>query len=259
MASASALASECALMAGSPPGVPLFDPCLAGAPKFEEICPNPLTSGFIYKPNQVKVIGCTGLHITGLRNATKLEIPIYGFKEGPSTCKAKCCECSWPGKTFVASSGRPLSVDWGNNINPRGSTQSGDSSPQGPPLVDYLLTSTSGQSIVDTSLHWAYSLQGYKNYSIAQNGVPIITHLHGGHNDFQYDGNPEFFFMSNSKIVGPEWNKTNLLEPNGRIPWFVYNNSQPAALIWYHDHASWHHKVECVLWNGWFLRDSRCL
>ncbi|MDT4864894.1 hypothetical protein FQZ97_996690 [compost metagenome] len=54
----------------------------------------------------------------------------------------------------------------------------------------------------DPNLHWCYSLHGehsangvdYRNFSIKENGVPISTHLHGGNSDFQFDGNPEFFY-----------------------------------------------------------------
>jgi hypothetical protein len=51
-----------------------------------------------------------------------------------------------------------------------------------------------GLSVVDTSIHWAYSLPGYEKYSIEENGTPIVAHLHGGHSDAPFDGNPEYFF-----------------------------------------------------------------
>jgi FtsP/CotA-like multicopper oxidase with cupredoxin domain len=65
--------------------------------------------------------------------------------------------------------------------------------------------------------------------------VPIIPHVHGGHTDFLYDGNAENFFTAKSAIVGPQW--TGNLLPDGSIPPFAYENSQNAALIWYHDHT----------------------
>jgi hypothetical protein len=116
--------------------------------------------------------------------------------------------------TFETYSYRSLYVDWENDLN-KGS---------------YLLTSMFGESVLDTSLHWAYSLPGYTTYSIEEDGVPMITHVHGGHSDFLFDGAPDAFFSPGMKIVGPFW-------PNGTVPQFVYDNSQPAALNWYHDHT----------------------
>ena len=84
-----------------------------------------------------------------------------------------------------------------------------------------------GRSVIDTSLHWAYSLPGYTDYSIEENGVPIVPHVHGGHTDAIFDGNPEYFFSPRWKNRGPQWvDKT-----------YDYDNSQPAGTIWYHDHA----------------------
>ncbi len=54
-----------------------------------------------------------------------------------------------------------------------------------------------------------------------------MPHLHGGHTDFQYDGNPEFFFSPNWKVKGPQWVSKK----------YIYDNSQPAGNLWYHDHA----------------------
>ncbi len=110
---------------------------------------------------------------------------------------------TWPGRTFEVKSGEPLEVKWENDLK-----------------VDHLLP-------VDTTLHWAYSLPGYEQYTIEKDGVPIVSHLHGGHTDFQFDGNPEFFFSPGYTIRGPQWVDKK----------YVYDNSQPAGNLWYHDHA----------------------
>ena len=90
---------------------------------------------------------------------------------------------------------------------------------------------------IDTSLHWCYSLPGYEKYTIAKNGVPIITHVHGGHTDFPFDGNPEYFYgpklRGNKQVVGPQWNNV----PGGFTTKFRYDNDVPAGNLWYHDHA----------------------
>ena len=62
---------------------------------------------------------------------------------------------------------------------------------------------------------------------IAANGIPIVPHVHGGHTDFQYDGNPEFFFSPGWGVRGPQWVEKK----------YIYDNDQPAGNLWYHDHA----------------------
>ena len=84
-----------------------------------------------------------------------------------------------------------------------------------------------GRPVYDTNLHWAYSLHGYEGFSIERDGVPIVPHVHGGHTDFQFDGNPEFFFSPGWEVRGPQWVEKK----------YVYLNDQPAGNLWYHDHA----------------------
>ena len=93
---------------------------------------------------------------------------------------------TWPGRTFEVQSGVPIEVMWENRLKGKGGN------------LPHLLP-------VDTSLHWAYSLPGYEKYTIANAGVPIVGHLHGGHTDYQFDGNPEFFFSPGWKVRGPQW------------------------------------------------------
>jgi FtsP/CotA-like multicopper oxidase with cupredoxin domain len=118
---------------------------------------------------------------------------------------------TWPGRTFQVQSGEPLEVKWENRLNNQ----------------PYLITGLNGESVVDTSLHWAYSLHGYEGFSIDADGTPIVMHLHGGHTDFQFDGNPEFFFSPGYTIRGPQWVDKK----------YLYDNEQPAGNLWYHDHA----------------------
>ena len=81
------------------------------------------------------------------------------------------------------------------------------------------LEETTTSRILDTSLHWCYSLPGYEKDTIAKNGVPIITHLHGGHTDYQFDGNPEFFYS-------PSGPKAVRRSPVGLCPRRVHNQVQ---------------------------------
>jgi FtsP/CotA-like multicopper oxidase with cupredoxin domain len=169
--------------------------------------PNAADPAFSYKgkKNKYSVEVGPAVQQTGLVDpvtSTPLNTPVFGYGAAGIY--------TWPGKTIFARSGEPVSVFWKNKLT---------DPLTGAPL-DHLLP-------IDTSLHWAYSLPGYENYSIPVNGIPIVAHLHGGHSDFQYDGNPEFFFSPGHMILGPQW-----LEKK-----FVYQNDQPAGTLWYHDHA----------------------
>ena len=183
----------------------LSDPALQ--PKFMEPVPNALHPSFIYDTSKGKIkvgVGPT-VQQTGLADAagTKLWTPLWGYGDKQ--------QFTWPGRTFQVRSGQPLEVTWENGLRD----------------LPYLITNLDGESVVDTSLHWAYSLPGYEDFSIEANGTPIVTHLHGGHSDFFVDGNPEFFFSPGYKIRGPQW----------QVKKYVYQNDQPAGNLWYHDHA----------------------
>ena len=54
-----------------------------------------------------------------------------------------------------------------------------------------------------------------------------LTHTHGGHSGEKFDGNPEYFFTPEFGVTGPQWFSEV----------YEYDNSQPASMIWYHDHA----------------------
>ena len=195
----------------------LSDP--ANQPMFAKEVPDALAPGFIYQTDKKGVykikIG-TSIQNTGLvapDGSTPVPTPVWGY--GAQSDKLY----TWPGRTFEIQSslaGGPLvtEVNWENAL--QGVTQ-------------HLLP-------VDTNLHWCYSLHGYTKNSFAKNGIPIITHLHGGHTDYQFDGNPEFFYapkLKNKQVIGPQWANV----PGGFTERFVYDNAVPAGNLWYHDHA----------------------
>jgi hypothetical protein len=206
-------------------------------PKFNVVVPNALDPGFKYDFDDcgrsdrrrgvsfVAVEACyDDNHITGLINETSpnhdiLTTPIYGFKQTSPTEKV----CTWPGMTFEVEVDQRIYVDWQNGLFPQIIPY-----PEG-----YVIVSQTMSSVVDTSLHWAYGLQNYTQYTIQENGTPIIIHLHGGHSDFVFDGNPEFFFNPSEDILGPQWGVCGIDE----VPVFRYDDDQVAASIWYHDHT----------------------
>ena len=180
----------------------------ASQPKFAEIVPNALDPGFIYNAQKGKAKISVGQAVqeTGLldSNGTRLPTTVWGY--GDDNDKMY----TWPGRTFQMSSNQTLEIKWTNRLG----------------TLPMPVTSF-GRPVIDTSLHWAYSLHGYENYSVEKDGVPIVPHVHGGHTDFQFDGNPEFFFSPGFTLRGPQWVEKK----------YVYKNDQPAGTVWYHDHA----------------------
>ena len=183
----------------------LCDPTVQ--PKFVEYVPNALDPSFIFNTSGggIQVGVNQAIQETGLVGPVGNQLPttVWGYGTGGLY--------TWPGRTFEVQSGAPITVEWQNRLGG----------------LPYPITSLSGMPVLDTSLHWAYSLMGFGQYSYITNGVPIVTHLHGGHSDSIYDGNPEYFFSPNFQIRGPRWVSQE----------YLYKNDQPAGTLWYHDHC----------------------
>ncbi|HEX9666885.1 MAG TPA: multicopper oxidase domain-containing protein, partial [Thermodesulfobacteriota bacterium] len=109
---------------------------------------------------------------------------------------------TYPGPTFVAQKDTPINVLWKNELVE-----------EGVPLPHLLP--------VDTTLHWA-NPAGWP-----ASGVPVVTHLHGGHSESASDGLPEAWFTPGFALTGPDFVKET----------YTYDNDQGAATLWYHDHA----------------------
>jgi len=198
-------------------GVPLItglsDPALQ--PKFVELAINALAPGFIFRPvddddddddngtaskfdiSTRQFSAEVGLVNNGVRLTTNLWG--YGNRNQGFT---------WPGRTFEVTQGTPTYVTWFNGLTKNRRP------------LPHLLP-------VDTSLHWAYSLPGYDQYSIGDNGVPLVPHLHGGNTESASDGLPEAFFSPLWKVKGPQWKKNT----------YTYSNDQAASSLWVHDHC----------------------
>src|SRR5262245_46778184 len=107
-------------------------------------------------------------------------------------------EGTYPGPTFDVRRGEPVTVRWANALAADGQA------------LSHLLP-------VDRSVHIAH----------AKAGVPIVTHLHGGHVESESDGDPEAWFTPGFAERGPAFAKEV----------YRYDNHQEAGTLWYHDHA----------------------
>lgn len=209
----------------------LSDP--AQQPKFAYLVPDALAPGFKFDfrftpgiSHDVKVAMGPAVQQTGLVGpaGNLLSTSVFGYG-GPSS------GYTWPGRTFEVMSGKPLKVRWENK------------------LLDPLTGMPLNHLVpVDTSIHWAFSLPGYMSYSIPEDGVPVVAHLHGGHNTAIYDGNPEYFFSPGWGVRGPRWTSMD----------YLYDNDQPAGNLWYHDHSLGITRLNVYagLAGFYFLRDG---
>jgi spore coat protein A, manganese oxidase len=178
-------------------------------PMFVVDCPNPLDPSLHHhldENNHAHVKMCKNdNHYTGLvdDNNNPLKTSVYGYGEQDQ-------ECTWPGKTFEARVNKEYSITWDNQL----------------PKEKYILTGLNGESVVDTTIHWAYSLHGYEDYTIEKDGTPAVVHVHGSMSASEFDGNPEDFFSPNYEIKGPMYrSNTNRYTPHN------------PKCMWYHDHT----------------------
>ncbi|WP_018478932.1 multicopper oxidase domain-containing protein [Pontibacter roseus] len=109
----------------------------------------------------------------------------------------------YPGPTILTKKDQPIQVKWLNRLVDEG----------GEPLPHLLP--------VDKSIHWA---------NPKGPGVPIVTHLHGGHTESESDGLPGAWYTPYAREKGPYFVKGE------QIP-YHYDNDQTAATLWYHDHT----------------------
>lgn len=111
---------------------------------------------------------------------------------------------TYPGPTILAKKDKAISVKWENKLL------------AGTMPLPHLLP-------IDPTVHWA--LTGEENYQSL--GVPVVTHLHGGHTESASDGLPDAWFTPDFGLKGNDFEKET----------YYYANDQEAATIWYHDHA----------------------
>lgn len=114
----------------------------------------------------------------------------------------------YPGPTILAKKNTPIDIFWRNNL------VNGSNEP-----LPHLLP-------IDPTVHWA--LEDRANWK--QLGVPVVSHLHGGHTESASDGLPDAWFTPGFSLKGHGFIKGDN-EP------YHYDNTQEAATLWYHDHA----------------------
>jgi spore coat protein A len=158
----------------------------------------------------------------------------YGGKvKDPETGEIIANFRSTPGPTFNAVRHIPINVQWVNNLT--GSY----------PIA------------VDPTIHWAnpnkmpMPMPPFPpfppGFPLAQQPVPIVTHLHGGETEPPSDGYPEAWFTAGEAIIGPHFKKSR----------YHYVNDQESTTLWYHDHALGLTRLNVLmgLAGGYIIRD----
>jgi spore coat protein A len=190
-------------MAQAPPM--LLDP--VAHPKFVNPLPNPLHPSFIFAPDST--MGGEDHYEIGIfqfQQSLGLVDPmgnplttwVWGYGKDAATA-------TYPGRTLQVTKDHPVNVLWTNDLLDAA----------GSPL-GHLLP-------VDISVHWSSPMDP----PYPASGVPVVTHLHGGHTESASDGLPEAWFTPGFDQKGRDWKKAL----------YHYDLDQEAATLWYHDHA----------------------
>lgn len=129
----------------------------------------------------------------------KQELGIYDEWGNPLETTVWGYNGHYPGPTIETYKDQPIWVKWDNRLIDE----------EGYPLEHPLK--------IDKTIHWANPLHG----------IPIVTHLHGGHTEWESDGAPDAWYTPYLEEKGSLWRKAE----------YYYDNSQEAATLWYHDHA----------------------
>jgi FtsP/CotA-like multicopper oxidase with cupredoxin domain len=147
---------------------------------------------------------------------------------------------NYPAFTIEARVGTPTRVKWINGLVDKNGN-----------YLKHLLP-------VDQTLHWANAPAGPGNQdsrgktaALYEGPVPIITHLHGGESQQQFDGFPEAWYLPDARNIPAGYATTgsffnyfknlpsntlgNQWGPGAAI--FEYDNQQAATTLWYHDHT----------------------
>jgi spore coat protein A, manganese oxidase len=171
-----------------------------------------------------------------LPNRPKTTVWSYGSASHPDAF-------NYPAFTIEARHDRPVRVQWINGlVDGRGN------------YLPHLLP-------VDPTLHWANPPGGRDGRDMTptfsatpgpyRGPVPIITHLHGGHNRQESDGFPEAWYLpaagnvpAGYARVGSRYREfKSIAEHLHGQSWtpgtavFQYDNEQAALTAWYHDHT----------------------
>ena len=210
--------------------------------------PSLLAPGFVYGPDVAGgssyTIGAGQIqaNVLGLSRAgVPLMTTAWGYGKKDSATGA--LRVTHPGRSFVAQRGQPIEVRWRNELVDG----------NGLPLPHILPVDQTVMLQVDPA-----------NREI--DGVPIATHHHGGDTAAEFDGTPDQWLTPRRRQTGPGIQlgtpgtagvNGDILASDGALR-YVYENTEEAALTWYHDHAEGITRLNAYagLAGAYVVRDS---
>jgi len=133
------------------------------------------------------------------------------------------------GPVLDPATGKPVqTVSWGYDASYLGPTIEARS--DRPVVVKYVngLADAAGRPLRDHLLYVDRTIDGVETGPV----IRTVPHLHGGHTAAGFDGNPLFWFGADPAAPA---NGTG--GPAGNAATYTYENDQPAATLWFHDHA----------------------
>jgi FtsP/CotA-like multicopper oxidase with cupredoxin domain len=181
---------------------------------------------------------------TGLPQTT---VWSYGSMTDPGTFHS-------PAFTFEGHSNEMVRVTWINQLVD-------DPEADAPQFLPHLLP-------VDQTLHWANppgppDSMGGTDPTPYTGPVPIVTHVHGAHVPHYSDGYPEAWYLPDAANIPDGYavhgsSFTSIGESRAGQALFEYTNDQPAATLWYHDHALGITRLNVYagMAGFWLLRDG---
>jgi spore coat protein A, manganese oxidase len=180
-------------------------------PKFINRLVNVASPKFIFKRDHKEDHGIDFYKIQ--RKPFNANLGIYNDKNKPLCTPmfgytSQGLEPTFPGRSFVVTSDKPIKVLWENKLVC-------ETTQQPIPLPQFVPA--------DLTIHTAMPM----NPPYPLSGVPTVVHLHGGHTKQKSDGYPEAWATPNFAQTGPYFSKKV----------YRYDNGQEPTLLWYHDHT----------------------
>jgi spore coat protein A len=193
---------------------------------------------------------CTGSVIFG-------KTRIWAYETSDSATREILGGAHWPAVTLEATRNTQTTVKYKNELPQF--NRSNSSLLTGP----FLSGLGQGLLTVDQTLNWADPLGLDCRNNPSRVGctepfigaAPTVPHLHGAEVLSAYDGNPNAWFTADGG-TGPQFVSAAPTKPGEAV--YLYNNTQEAGTLWFHDHAlgSTRTNVYSGLEGFYFVRDA---
>jgi spore coat protein A len=141
-------------------------------------------------------------------------------------------------------------------------------------FLPHIIQDANGNPIVDQTLHWAAPNQDCLDgiprtdcrgaSDLPYTGpIPMVTHVHGAHVNPTSDGYPEAWWLPDATDIpagyattGTFYDTTAPADPGTAV--YSYENDQPTATLWYHDHSLGMTRLNVYAAGAgfWMIRDA---